>query len=54
VSAGFWDTFVSVDVVPDVDAVIMFERRRVRNLLPLLFVALLLVALALAMIVAFY
>ena len=53
VSAGFWNTFVSVDVVPDVDAVIMFERRRMRNLLPLLFVALLIVALALAIIVAF-
>ena len=52
-SAGFWNTFVSVDVVPDVEAVIMFERRRVRNLLPLLFVALLIIALALAIIVAF-
>lgn len=53
VSAGFWNTFVSVDVVPDVDAVITFERRRVRNLRPLLFVALLIVALAMAMIMAF-
>ena len=53
VSAGLWNTFMSVDVVPDVDAVILLERPRVRNLLPLLFVALLIVALALAMIVAF-
>jgi hypothetical protein len=54
VSAGFWNTFVSVDVVADVDAVITFERRRVRNPLPLLFVALLIVALALATIAAFH
>ena len=53
VSAGIWNTFVSVDVVPEVDAVIEIEARRVRHLLPLLFVALLIVALALAMILAF-
>ena len=53
VSAGFWNTFVSVDAVPAVDAVITIEGRRVRSLRPLLFVALLVLALALAMIVAF-
>lgn len=53
VSAGFWNTFVSVDVVPDVDAFITFERRRVRNLRVLLFVVLLIFALAASFIVAF-
>jgi hypothetical protein len=53
VSAGFWNTFVSVDAVPDVDAVITLEQQRALNLRPLLFVALLIAAFALAMIVAF-
>jgi hypothetical protein len=53
VSAGFWNTFVSVAVIPDVDAVITIERRSIRSLRPLLFVALLIVALAAAMILVF-
>ena len=53
VSAGFWNTFVSVDVIPNVDAVITIEGRGVRNLRPLLLVALLIVALAISFIVGF-
>jgi hypothetical protein len=53
VSAGFWNTFVSVDVIPDADAVITIDGRRVRNLRPLLFAALLIVALAASFILAF-
>ena len=50
VAAGFWNTFVSVDAVPDVDAVITLETG-VRNRRPLLLAALLIVALAAATIV---
>jgi hypothetical protein len=52
VAAGSWNTFMSVDVVPDVDAVITTEGRAIRNLRPILVVALLVIALAAAMIVA--
>ena len=53
VSAGFWNTFVSVDVVPDVDVVITTERRGSRKLLPILLIALLVIVVAAAMAVAF-
>lgn len=53
VSAGLWNTFVSVDVIPEVNAVITTEGRRMRNLRPILLLALLVIALAVAMIVAF-
>ena len=53
VSAGFWNTFVSVDVVPDVDAVITIEGRRARNLRALLVAALLIAALAASLVVVF-
>ena len=53
VSAGFWTTFMSVDVVPDVDVVITSERRGGRTLLPILLIALLVIAIAAAMAVAF-
>ena len=53
VSAGFWTTFMSVDVVPDVDVVITTERRGSRKLRPILIIALLVIAIAAAMAVAF-
>lgn len=53
VSAGLWNTFMSVDVVPDVDVVITTEGRRVRNLRTILLWAVVVVAIAAAMAVAF-
>ena len=52
-SAGFWNTSVSVDVMPDIDAVITIEERRVRSLRPLLLLALLIAILSASFIVAF-
>ena len=53
VSAGFWNTFMSVDVIPDIDTVITLERRSIRYLRTLLLLSLLVVAVAVAMIVMF-
>jgi hypothetical protein len=53
VSAGLWNTFMSVDVVPDVDVVIATEGRRIRNLRTILLLAVVVVAIAAAMVVAF-
>jgi hypothetical protein len=53
VSAGMWNTFMSVDVVPAIDAIITLERRRIRYLWTLLLMSLLVVAVAAAMIVMF-
>lgn len=41
VSAGFWNTFVSIDVIPEVDAVVTVENRSIRHLNWLLLLALL-------------
>ncbi len=49
VSAGFWNTFMSVDVVPDVDAVISTGGRGIRHLWVILLLAVLIIAMAGAM-----
>jgi len=53
VSAGLWNTFMSVDVIPDVDVVITTEGRSIRNLRTILLLAVVVVAIAAAMVVAF-
>ena len=46
VSAGFWNTFMSVDVLPDVDALIFTGGRGIRNLWAILLLAVLIIAMA--------
>jgi hypothetical protein len=53
VQAGFWDTFVSVDVVPAVDAVITIEGKSIRHLTPILLASLAILIVAAAMLVMF-
>ena len=53
VKAGFWDTFMSVDVIPAVEAVITVEARSVRHLAALLGAALAVIIVAAAMLVMF-
>ena len=53
VSAGFWNTFMSVDVVPEVDAMIAVEGRSLRNAGFLLVLAGVVVAAAVAILVMF-
>jgi hypothetical protein len=43
VSAAFWNTFVSVDIVPEVDAIVTVEGRSIRHLRWLLLSGLLVV-----------
>ena len=53
VTAGMWNTFMSVDVVPDVDIVITMEGWRLtRDIIPLLIAAA--IVMAAAMIVALW
>ena len=51
VSAGFWNTFVSVDVVPEVDAIVTVEGPSIRHLKWLLLIGLLVVLAAAGMMV---
>jgi len=53
VQAGFWDTFMSVDAIPAVDAVITVEGRSIRHVTMLLVIALVIIIAAAAMILAF-
>lgn len=46
VSAGLWNTFMSVDVVSDVDVVISTGSRGIRNLWVILSLAVLIIAMA--------
>jgi len=52
VSAGFWNTFVAVDVIPEIDTLITVEARSVRHIAPLLLIALLVLLAAAVVIVA--
>jgi hypothetical protein len=52
VTAGLWNTFMSVDVVPDVDVVIT-TGWRIRNLRPILLLAVAVIVIAAAMIIVF-
>ena len=51
VSAGFWNTFLSVDIVPDVDVVITTDRPSLRSFRTLLLLISLVIATAAAMVV---
>jgi len=53
VSAGLWNTFMSVDVVPDVDVVITTEGLSIRNLRTILLLAVVVVVIAAAMVVVY-
>lgn len=53
VQAGFWNTFLSVYVVPHVDAVVELESRSVRHLLPILLMSIAVIIVAAAMLVIF-
>lgn len=53
VQAGFWNTFMTVDVVPAVDTVITVEGRSIRHLTLLLVLSLLIVIVAAAMLAMF-
>ena len=53
VQAGFWDTFVSVDVVPAVDAVITMEGKSIRHLTPIVLLAVVILIVAAAILVMF-
>jgi len=52
VSAGFWNTFVSIDVIPEVDAIVIVEDRRIRHLNWLMLIGLLIVLAAAVVIVS--
>ncbi|MEQ1774203.1 MAG: hypothetical protein ABL891_10525 [Burkholderiales bacterium] len=53
VSAGLWNTFMSVDVVPAVDVVITTGEWNIRNLRVILLLAVVIVAMAVAVVVVY-
>ena len=53
VSAGLWNTFMSVDVIPDVDVVISTGGWSIRNLRTILLLAVVVVVITAAMAFAF-